>query len=1455
MRPLTLCLLLCATLAPAQVITTVAGTDPVFPTAGIPALTAPLRLIAGVATDSAGNFYATDQASSIVARVSPDGTLVVVAGNGRPGFGGDGGPATNASLNSPRAVALDAAGNLYITDAGNNRIRMVSGGTITTVAGNGTAGFSGDGGPATSAKLNNPATATVDSAGNIYIADNNRVRKVTGGTITTVAGNGGNKFSGDGPATSVSLTATGLVADASGNVYIADAFNYRVRKLSNGSITTVAGNGTNAYSGDGGPATAAGLVSPVGLALDGAGNLYISDQGDFRVRKITGGIISTVAGNGSEGTTGSGPATAVTLFSPNGLALDAANNLYIADLLDVARVSAGTIARVAGNVTGGSFAGDGGAPTSAALNRPSGVAVDAAGKLYIADTSNNRIRTVSGGKITTVAGNGTAGFSGDGGPATSASLNQPYGVAVDPQGNLYIADTSNHRIRKVSGGTIATVAGNGQAGFSGDGPGTSVQLLFPNSVALDSAGGLYIADTGNHRIRKLSGGTIATVAGNGNAAYSGDGGPATAAALNSPFGVALDSAGNLFIGDTNNNRVREVSNGTITTVAGTGTGGFSGDKGPATAAGIFHPTGVAIDPAGNLYFGDQANERVRKVSGGTITTVAGTGVEGALGDGGLANNAQLYGVYALALDAAGDLYIASAAANRIREILAVNPSYQAAPSTLSFSGTAGAAATSAQVIGLSSAVPGLAFTASSTASWLSVTPSAGTLPTTLQVTADPSGLTAGSYQGSILIAVPFGAPAATSVSVTFTVQAATPALLAVDTQNIAVSASQGGGPVARQFQVLNTGGGPLAFTITTVSAGGSWLSVTPTSGTATASSPVSVTAIATPGALPPGTYSGRITIKAGAVTIGIPVSLSVSAPSASILLSQSALSFTAVAQGGAPLPRVFGILNIGQGSMDWTAAVSTLTGGNWLSVSPASGTVARPYLDVSLVNASVDPSTLAPGTYYGRIQVSAPAVNTPQSITVILAVLPPGSALPAQVFPAGLIFTGAAGVTPGSQDVQVGNPAGTTVSFVSGIIGTGLDYLPKNASLQPSQPTTVHVYPDFSQLSPGSIQQGTITLQFSDFSPSQTINVLTVLAPSATGSSGLLPHAQTCTNLKIVFREPQPNQSTFTATVGQSTTLDMQVTDGCGNLLGPQNAGVKATFSNGDSVPLVNIGNGIWQGSWRPSSAGTVQMQVTAFASGSNGNVLSGQSPVLTASVSGAVTPVVSAVAHAASAQALPIAPGGLITIYGQNLADTAGLSNGVPLPDQLNGAQVLSGNLLLPIVYAGPTQLNVQVPYGVPVNTLYQLTVQHGNSYSVPQQLVVAQAEPGIFTTNSQGFGQGSIVKSDGVTLAQPGTPARIGETVVIYCTGLGPVTPQVPEGVAPPGSPLSTAVNPVTATIGGQPATVSFAGLTPGDPGLYQINAIVPSGIATGDAVPVVISVAGQTSPISPPVTMAVK
>jgi len=309
------------------------------------------------------------------------------------------------------------------------------------------------------------------------------------------------------------------------------------------------------------------------------------------------------------------------------------------------------------------------------------VALDTTRNLYIADTDNNRIRKVdhATGTITTVAGNGTQGFSGDGGPATSAQLHYPSGVALDTAGNLYIADVGNTRVRKVDHATrrITTFAGNGTVGDSGDGgPATSAQLISPSSLAVDTAGNLYIGDSNTNRIRKVDHvtATINTVAGNGTYGYSGDGGPATSASLSNPVGVAVDTARNLYISESNSNRVRKVDHATgkITTVAGNGTQGFSGDGGPATSAPLFLPWGVAVDTAGNLYLADLGTARVRKVdhATGTIITVAGNGTQGFAGDDGPATSAQLDNPAGVSVDTAGNLYIADRLNARVREVLA-----------------------------------------------------------------------------------------------------------------------------------------------------------------------------------------------------------------------------------------------------------------------------------------------------------------------------------------------------------------------------------------------------------------------------------------------------------------------------------------------------------------------------------------------------------------------------------------------------------------------------------------------------------------------------------------------------------------------------------------------------------------------------------------------------------------
>ncbi len=679
-------------------ISTVAGGAP--PTTPAAAASTAIGTVRRLTTDASGNVYFSS--GHAVFKISSGGTLTLAAGNSRPGFSGDGGPATAGQLNSPQGLAVDSQGNLYIADQVNNRVRMVTPqGIISTFAGNGKAGaprFLGDGGPATAANLNLPGGVAVDHAGNVYIADtgDNSIREVgTNGAINTIAGDGFGGLAGDTllAAASVLLQPQDVFVDSSGNVYIADTGNAAVREItaSTGIINYIAGacnitsSGANTntgetcsigYAGDGGLANEAGLVEPYAVAVDSSGNVYIAEPTDGRIREVStikSQIdINTIVGNGTLGFSGDGAtATAAELNRPTGVAVDGAGHIYIADSLNnrirVAQ-SGGSISTFAGNGVY-SYSGDGGPAASAQMNSPHGVAVDSAGNYYIADAGNNVVRKVSAnGAITTLAGNGTAGFGGDGGAATSAQLNGPQGVAVDSAGNVYIADTGNSRVREVSGGTITTFAGNGTAGYSGDGGvATSAELYSPVGLAFDAKGNLYIADTDNSAIRKVANGAISTVAGNGLEGYSGDGGAALSAQLSYPEGVAVDAAGNLYITDTLNYRIRMVSpTGNIATIAGNGVAGYSGDGGPASQSQLSYPTGIAVDSVGNVFFAD-AGASVRKIYvNGPIITIAGNGAVGYSGDGGLATSASLNGPTGIAVDTKGNVYVADSANNAVR---------------------------------------------------------------------------------------------------------------------------------------------------------------------------------------------------------------------------------------------------------------------------------------------------------------------------------------------------------------------------------------------------------------------------------------------------------------------------------------------------------------------------------------------------------------------------------------------------------------------------------------------------------------------------------------------------------------------------------------------------------------------------------------------------------------------
>jgi sugar lactone lactonase YvrE len=620
-------------IAPDGKVTTVAGNGRIGNTGdGGKATEASFEVPAGLAIDAAGNLYIADRRANRVRRVTPDGIINTYAGGGSPPDAlGDGGKATDAQFNDPRGMVVDSAGNLIVADRLNHRIRRIDpGGTITTIVGTGQAGFSGDGGKAIEAQLNGPTYVGLDSAGNLYITDrgNNRIRRMDkDGNIATVAGNGQQAVGDDGAsATNTPLNVPGrVVADAAGNFYIPEQAANRVRRVApDNSITTVAGKPQNGpFAGDGGKATDAQLSTPVSVLVDGQRNLLIVDSGNNRLRLVNAeNNISTFAGGvGRSGI----PATDLVLAFPRGGVRDAAGNTYIADKghFRILRVDpSGMASVIAGNGAPG-YVGDGGPAAQAAIGAHiDNLAVDAAGNLYFSDRDSVRVRKITpDGMISTVAGNGQGGFSGDGGKAIEAQLAADgfWNVAVDAAGNLYIADGENHRVRKVDkDGNISTVAGNGDIQYSGDGSlATDAGIPGPDGLFVDAAGNILIGDTTDNRIRKVDANqVISTIAGTGEAGFSGDGGKAIEAQINSPEALTVDAAGNIYFADADNHRIRRIApDGTITTIAGTGDAGFAGDGGPAAQAQFNYPADLFRDSAGNLLVADEVNHRIRIITG------------------------------------------------------------------------------------------------------------------------------------------------------------------------------------------------------------------------------------------------------------------------------------------------------------------------------------------------------------------------------------------------------------------------------------------------------------------------------------------------------------------------------------------------------------------------------------------------------------------------------------------------------------------------------------------------------------------------------------------------------------------------------------------------------------------------------------------------------------------------
>jgi serine/threonine protein kinase, bacterial len=656
-----------------------------------------ISLVDGIAVDKKGNIYIAMRNNNIISKVDTNGKMTRFAGTGESGFSGDGGKATEAQLKIPANLTFDKKGNLYVCDRNNHRVRKIdTRGIITTIAGNGTAGFSGDGGKATEAQLNLPSGVVVDDKGNLYISDrsNDRVRVVNSkGIISTFAGNGKDEFKGDsGPATKAALSRPfGLALDKKGNLYIADRGNNRIRRVNpQGIIHTVAGDGGFFFMGDNGPAYRASVAGPTGVVVDDNGIMYIADRNNNRIRSVdTQGLIRTIAGTGQQHYNGDAEVARDTnLHLPFGVALDRDGKLLIIDRSHyrIRRVDPkrGSIETVAGNGIK-MFAGDGGPAAGAKLSFPHGIVVDKQGRLLISDKGHYRIRRVSqGGTINTIAGNGIRGNIGDDLPALKASIYGATSLKLNSKGEMFIVSPSGFTsvIRKIDEkGVMRKVLGTvdeaylesiAKSKYKGKVQTGELAIITTFSdIAFDHKDNMFISDRLNHQIRKVTPqGEITTIAGTGESAHYGDGGPASEASFRDPSALVTDKEGNLYIGDSANNLVRKIdTNGIVTTVAGNGKHENSGDGGPALQAGIKNIDYLGVSPAGELYIAGMNSHIVRKVTkDGNIEAVAGNGYQGFFGDGGPATKAMLKSPTAIAFDQKGNLYISDMGNSRIRKV-------------------------------------------------------------------------------------------------------------------------------------------------------------------------------------------------------------------------------------------------------------------------------------------------------------------------------------------------------------------------------------------------------------------------------------------------------------------------------------------------------------------------------------------------------------------------------------------------------------------------------------------------------------------------------------------------------------------------------------------------------------------------------------------------------------------
>jgi sugar lactone lactonase YvrE len=1159
--------LLLPTLAWGQnAITSVAGGDWIFPASPLPALNAPLDWIYGIAVAPSGDLLVADAENAIILRVDSSGNATVLAGNGISGYSGDGGPATSASLGHPSGVAADAQGNVYISDDGTSiissktcNVRKVSpSGAISTVI------HCDD-------TINATPKLALDPSGNLFLLVSGRVYQVLpSGAVQLIAGIGGgcgllpcSPVPANTPALSAHFNYLSSAAfDASGNLYLADPMSGVIYKLSTaGAITVLAPIAANQ------------------LAIDGSGNLYAADGVSIRQITISTGAAVVLAGNGTATYSGDGgPASSAGFDFLDGLAIDPSGQIYAADAFWVRAFRPdGVIGLVAGN--GRSHSGrDGITAAGIPVYYPQGIAADAAGNVYFGEGDYaGRIRRLSGGILSTVAGNSADTISGEGGPALSAGIGRLQAISIDAAGAIYFTESRGGIRRIGADGIIRSLPKPDSATGTG---------LYPG-IAVDRSGSVYVTAPMSMVYRISPSGAVSVYAGTGQSGYNGDNIPATRAQLNLPQGLAADADGNLYIADGYNNRIRKVTpDGIISTVA--------------TTHFAAHVAFVAIDGSGNLFAADESH--ISRLNNGVSVPWF--------------NNTSAF-ITGIVADNGGNVYLTNAPIPTdtwrtdysVLEVPANPPVLTVTPAQLFFKGIPNGPATAPQIVNFTGPA-GLQFTLNSLPSWL-IAASSGTAPASLTLTANPAGLALGAYTAVVPITAPGAAVMPSAVAVTFSVT--TPPVSAIIAPNggLSITLAQNSAPV--QQPLLLTNASNTTFTCAGSVSGAAWLSV----GSAVtldtgASRPLMLTV--NPAGLAPGVYTGRITVTStdGSQSLQLPATLTILGDGPSLTLSQTGLTFTAVA-GVSPIPsETFWIVNNGGPPVPWTAIVSPASA-NWLTISAAAGTASASADGASPITVSVTTVGLAPGIYQGQITVSGGGQTA--SVLVVLNVLPAGSTPPPLVRPAGLLFAAAAGTDSGSQQITISNLTDHALSYSSGRTPDSsptsgqawFAAIPSAASIPPGQSQTITVQTNASALNPGVVR-GALTLLFDD-GTIETVSLLrltftsgTAATPASTsGAAAAFPRdiAPGCTPSTLYGAfTTLPNGSTITP--GQPTTVGAVLVDDCGAPL--ETGGVQVLFSDSERPLSLNATDaGYWEASWiPPATASALTLQL---ASGSGASI------------------------------------------------------------------------------------------------------------------------------------------------------------------------------------------------------------------------------------------------------------